>query len=449
MDELEILPEPAGELDWKVVRELRDVVVDRLSASQVPQAHQREHGRDIIRRTVTSWVEQQLKAGSRPPSSYTAQLQDAIFDSVFQLGRLQPLLRPDVENVEIHGCDTTWLRLQSGGLVRGPRVADSDEDLVAELQFLASRAGRSLSASHPRLHMELPDGSRLAAVIVTTRRPQVVIRRHLLQAATVSDLVRKKALTPALAEFLGAAVRAKRNIIVCGGQNSGKTTLIRSLAGLIPPHERWATAEQEYELHLDKLGHHPHLVVFQAREGGSEIGANGRAAGEVSLQEIVRDSLRMNLSRILVGEVRGSEVIPMLDAMSTGDGGSMCTLHARSAPDAVERLVVLCGRHGVTPEVAYRWIAGAVDLIVHLQMWDETAVGGGRTRFVSQVTEVVGMGEGGRPALNTLFHTPGTAPEAAPTGISPQCAPDLRRNGFDMGWLQHGRAPVRQLGGVW
>jgi Flp pilus assembly CpaF family ATPase len=449
VDELEVLPAPAQDLDWRVVRQLRDVVVDRLSASRVPQAHQRERGREIIQRTVASWVQEQIASGSRPASSYTTLLQEAIFDSVFQLGRLQSLLRPDVENIEIHGCDTTWLRMQSGELVRGPGVADSDEELVAELQFLASRAGRSLSASHPRLHMELPDGSRLAAVIATTRRPQVVIRRHLLQRATVEDLVTKRALTPALAAFLSAAVRAKRNIVVCGGQNSGKTTLIRSLAGLIPPHERWATAEQEYELHLDKLRQHPHLVSFQAREGGSEIGADGRAAGEVSLQEIVRDSLRMNLSRILVGEVRGSEVIPMLDAMSTGDGGSMCTLHARSAPDAVERLVVLCGRYGVTPEVAYRWIAGSVDLIVHLQMWDESAVGGGRTRFVSQVSEIVGMGEGGRPAINTLFQGQGNTPEAVPTGIAPQCAPELRRNGFDMGWLQHGRVPLAQTGGVW
>ncbi|MEV6822876.1 ATPase, T2SS/T4P/T4SS family [Nocardiopsis dassonvillei] len=449
MGEYEVLPASGPELDWAVVRQLRDVVVDRLSSSRVSQAHQRERGREIIGRTVASWVQEQISAGQRPASSYTTRLQQAIFDSVFRLGRLQPLLRPDTENVEIHGCDTTWLRLQSGQLVQGPAVADSDEELVAELQFLASRAGRSLSASHPRLHMELPDGSRLAAVIATTRRPQVVIRRHLLQTATVQDLVAKKALTPALAQFLGAAVRAKRNIVVCGGQNSGKTTLIRSLAGLIPAHERWATAEQEYELHLDKVDQHPHLVAFQAREGGSEIGADGRAAGEVSLQEIVRDSLRMNLSRIVVGEVRGSEVIPMLDAMSTGDGGSMCTLHARSAPDAVERLVVLCGRYGVTPEVAYRWIAGAVDVIVHLQMWDETALGGGRTRFVGQVSEVVGMGEGGRPALNTLFQSQGGTPEAVPTGIAPQCAPELRRAGFDMGWLQRGRSPVPQTGGAW
>ncbi|WP_028649045.1 CpaF family protein [Nocardiopsis sp. CNT312] len=446
MVELDVLPGAALELDWAVVRQLRDVVVDRLSSHRVPEAHQREHGRDIIRRTVTSWVQEQVSTGFRPASAYTAQLQQAIFDAVFGLGRLQPLLRADVENIEIHGSDTTWLRLQSGQLVRGPAVADSDEELVAELQFLASRAGRSLSASHPRLHMELPDGSRLAAVIATTRRPQVVIRRHLLQSATVEELVAKKAMTPGLAQFLGGAVRARRNIVVCGGQNSGKTTLIRSLAGLIPAHERWATAEQEYELHLDKLGRHPHLVAFQAREGGSEIGVDGRAAGEVSLQEIVRDSLRMNLSRIVVGEVRGSEVVPMLDAMSTGDGGSMCTLHARSAHDAVERLVVLCGRYGVAPEVAYRWIAGSVDLIVHLQMWDETAVGGARTRFVGHVAEVVGMGEGGRPALNDLFHTPGGTGEAVPTGIVPQCAEELRRAGFDLGWLQ---VSPSANGGLW
>lgn len=442
MSELEELDHPA-ELDWSVVRQLRDAVVDRLTDHNAAASHQRELGRKIISQTTMSWADQQVASGVRPSRGYTARLQQAIFDAVFGMGRLQPLLRrPDVENIEIHGADTTWLRLRSGELLRGPAVAESDEELVAELQFLASRSGRSLSTSHPRLHMELPDGSRLAAVIATTRRPQVVIRRHLLQAATLTDLVSGQMLTPELSAFLSAAVKAKRNIVVCGGQNTGKTTLIRSLAGQIPAHERWATAEQEYELHLDRLGQHPHLVSFQAREGGSELGADGRPAGEVDLQEIVRDSLRMNLSRILVGEVRGSEVIPMLDAMTTGDGGSMCTLHARSAPDAIERLVVLCGRHGVAPEVAYRWIAGAVDLIVHLQMWDESAHGGGRTRFVSQVSEVVGLGEQSRPALNHLFDTRGQRPEATPTGLFPQSAQDLRRAGFDTDTLQ-------RAGGSW
>ncbi|MCK9871416.1 Flp pilus assembly complex ATPase component TadA [Nocardiopsis dassonvillei] len=430
---------PQEALDWSLVRTLRETVVDRLSKADVAEAHKRERGRDLTRQVVSEWMHEQVTNGHRPSSEYALRLQNAIFAAVFELGRLQPLLRPDVENIEIHGHDITWLQLTDGTRQRGPAVAESDDELVQELQFLASRQGRSLSTSNPRLHMELPDGSRLAAVIATTRRPHVVIRRHLLQHADLNELVRRRMLTPAAAQFLEAAVLTRHNIVVCGGQGSGKTTLVRSLADLIPATDRWATAEQEYELHLDKLMQgpgvvrHPHLVAFQARQGGSELGVDGRSAGEVTLEEIVRDALRMNLTRIMVGEVRGPEVVPMLDAMSTGDGGSMCTLHARSARDAVERLVVLCGRSQatLTPDISYRWIAGSVDLIVHVDMRQEFTAHGTRTvRVVDQITEVVGVGEGGLPSMNDLFRSTETTVEAAATGLMPKRADDLRRAGW-------------------
>ncbi|MEU0490788.1 ATPase, T2SS/T4P/T4SS family [Nocardiopsis sp. NPDC006139] len=440
---------PQADLDWELVRTLRTTVVDRLSKAAVPQAHKRELGRNLARQAVTEWMHAQVVSGSRPSPEYGTRLQNAIFNAVFGLGRLQDLLRDDVENIEIHGCDVVWLRRTDGRRERGPAIAETDEELIAELQFLASRQGRSLSTAAPRLHMELPDGSRLAAVIATTRRPQVVIRRHLLQNADITELVGRRMLTPAAAEFLRAAVLARRNIVVVGGQGSGKTTLVRSLAGLIPAEERWATAEQEYELHLDKLNGHPHLVAFQARQGGSEIGADGRSAGEVTLEEIVRDALRMNLSRIMVGEVRGPEVVPMLDAMTAGDGGSMCTLHARSARDAIERLVVLCGRSQstLTPDISYRWIAGAVDLIIHVQMREERTDDGQVriTRYVDQITDVTGVGENGQPALNDLFLAQGEDTVAHPTGIMPKRVEELRR----MGWRPTPLAPSAVAGGVW
>ena len=141
---------------------------------------------------------------------------------------------------------------------------------------------------------------------------------------------------------------------------------------------------------------------MEARDGSSERDASGRRAGEVTLADLVRHALRKNLRRIIVGEVRGPEVLPMLDAMSTGDG-SLCTVHARSAAQAIDRLVTLAMSAGVgiTDTFAYRLLSGAVDLLVHIQLLDETALGGRRHRFVSEVLEVNGIGEHSRPALTT------------------------------------------------
>ena len=169
--------------------------------------------------------------------------------------------------------------------------------------------------------------------------------------------------------------------MVTGLQNAGKTTLIRALAHEFPPMERFATIEREYELFLHELpDRHIRVSAMEARDGSSERDASGRRAGEVTLAELVRHALRKNLRRIIVGEVRGPEVLPMLDAMSTGDG-SLCTVHARSATQAIDRLVTLAMSAGVgiTDTFAYRLLSGAVDLFVHIQLLDETALGGRAT----------------------------------------------------------------------
>lgn len=429
--------EPA--VNWDDVRAIRRAVADRLAtayqeAAPASEDDRRHYGRALIQYEVGQWVTSLVTAGRTAPSQAEEdQLRQAVYASVFGLGRLQPLVDdPDVENIEISGCDNVCLSYADGRLVRGPAVADSDEELVAELQFLASAKGRALSTAKPRLHLQLPDGSRLAAVIETARRPQVVIRRHRLIRITLDDLIHAGTLSSSLAQFLGAAVRARRNIVVTGTQNAGKTTLIRALAGQIPAEERFATIEKEGELHLDRLGAHPRMVAFEAREGTSELAADGRPAGEVGPAELILDALRLNLRRIIVGEVRGDEVRPMLDAMTTGDGGSMCTLHARSAHDAVERMVTLCGIAGIRPQLAYRVVAGAVDLIVHLRLVDHGH--GRRARFVSQVVEVGPFGERGRPAVTDLY-VPGPDGRAVPTQNPPSCMDELEQVGFDRGWL--------------
>lgn len=452
---------PVPSVSHVLVREVRRVVAEQLAARLQADpvrspAARRELARAILADELTARARARTRAGE--PAWSVAQeyaLAEAVMAALFGLGRLQPLIDdPGVENVEVNGCDRVWVSYADGREEPAGPVADSDAELIELLQLLAARTGnaeRTFSTASPSLHLRLDDGSRLAAMAWTTPRPQVVIRRHRVRDVDLDDLVALGTVDPALAAFLRAAVTAGKNIVVTGLQNAGKTTLIRALANEFHPMERFATIEKEYELHLHELtDRHPRVVAMEAREGSSErTDASGRRAGEVSLSDLVLDALRMNLRRIIVGEVRGPEILPMLEAMSTGDG-SLCTVHARTAAHALDRIVTLCLSAGVsmTDTFAYRLTAGAVDLLVHLTLLDESAIGGRKHRFVSQVLEVGGLGESNRPATTTVF-TPGVDGRAVPAH-RPTSLPDLVRAGFDPAWLDHPAgtwpAPLRLAG---
>ena len=227
----------------------------------------------------------------------------------------EPQLSPRVDN----GCDRVWVAAYADGQERevGP-IADSDEELVEMIQSLVTRTGqaeRTFTTASPSVHVRLEDGSRLAAMAWTTPRPQLVIRKHRIRDVDLDGLVRLGTLDETLSAFLRAALKAGKNIVVTGLQNAGKTTLIRALANEFGPEERFATIEREYELllHEDPV-RHPRVVAMEARIGSSERDARGHPAGEVTLSDLVVDALRMNLRRIIVGEVRGSEGLPEIRA---------------------------------------------------------------------------------------------------------------------------------------
>ncbi len=446
----------ARPVDPGTVRDVRravaEVLAARLQADAVPDpAARRELARSLLAAELSARARARVASGLDPwPVETEMAVASAVMAALFGLGRLQPLVDdPLVENIEVDGCDSVWISYADGHDRKGDPVAESDAELIELLQLLAARTGadeRTFTSAHPSLHLRLEDGSRLAAMAWTTPRPHVVIRRHRVKDVDLDDLVRLGTFDHTVAAFLRATVRAGKNVVVTGLQNAGKTTLVRALANEFPPLERFATIEKEYELHLHDLPErHPRVVAMEAREGSTERDAHGRRAGEVTLTDLVTDALRMNLRRIIVGEVRGAEVLPMLEAMSTGDG-SMCTLHARTAQHGIDRIVTLCLSAGVsmTESFAYRLLAGSVDLVVHLTLEDESATGGPKRRFVSDVVAIEGLGESSRPATTAVFG-PGPDGRAIPLH-RPAFLPDLVRAGFDPrlldggGWLDNGGA---------
>ncbi|QZN84905.1 CpaF family protein [Cellulomonas sp. C5510] len=446
----------ARSVDPGTVRDVRRAVAEalatRLQADAVPDpAARRELARSLLAAELSARARARVASGLDPwPVETEMAVASAVMAALFGLGRLQPLVDdPLVENIEVDGCDSVWISYADGHDRKGDPVAESDAELIELLQLLAARTGadeRTFTSAHPSLHLRLEDGSRLAAMAWTTPRPHVVIRRHRVKDVDLDDLVRLGTFDHTVAAFLRAAVHAGKNVVVTGLQNAGKTTLVRALANEFPPLERFATIEKEYELHLHDLPErHPRVVAMEAREGSTERDAHGRRAGEVTLTDLVTDALRMNLRRIIVGEVRGAEVLPMLEAMSTGDG-SMCTLHARTAQHGIDRIVTLCLSAGIsmTESFAYRLLAGSVDLVVHLTLEDESATGGPKRRFVSDVVAIEGLGESSRPATTAVFG-PGPDGRAVPLH-RPTFLPDLVRAGFDPrlldggGWLDGGGA---------
>jgi len=236
----------------------------------------------------------------------------------------------------------------------------------------------------------------MTATMSVTPRPCLSLRRHGYLDVTLSSLIKLGTVDEVTAAFLAAAVRSRCNMIITGAVNAGKTTLLRALASEIHPSERIATLESEYELYLQDRERHPDVIAFQARE------ANSEGAGSVSMHDLIAHALRHNPQRIIVGEVRRGEIMPMLEAMNSGQEGSMCTLHANSPAEAFDRILILALRGGLAlAERAIHILVGmAVDVIVHVRKRYD----GQRTiRFVSEILEVMPPGDTERPAVNRLF----------------------------------------------
>jgi len=317
-------------------------------------------------------------------------LRSAVLDELLGFGVLQDLLDDSsVSEIMVNGLRGIWVE-SNGVLHRTTRSFSSLEQLLRVIDRMVHSAGRRVDQASPMVDARLPDGSRLNVILppLSVDGPSVTIRKFTSAGLTMDDLVRQGSLDSEAADFLESAVRNRMNVLVSGGTGTGKTTMLNVLSSFIGRDERVVTVEDAVELTLDL----PNLVRLEARP------ANTEGSGEVTIRDLVRNSLRMRPNRIVVGEVRGWETIDMLQAMNTGHEGSLSTVHANTPRDALRRLETMTLLGGVDlPLRAIReQIASSIDLIVHLA---RDARG---RRFVSEIAEVEGM-ESDVVAMADLF----------------------------------------------
>lgn len=381
--------------------------------------------RELARVAAASTLTQ-LRGSSSPLTLFMNGLSDheVIEEAVARvlgLGRLDPLLVDDnISDIHVRGCAPVWVKLRDGSREQRPPIVDTDTELIELVRKIGARMARSeqrFDPAHPHMNLQLPDGSRMFAAMDIAMRPTLIIRRHRFEMSSLVELSQRGMMSIDVAAFLAASVRARRNIIIAGGTGTGKTTLLRALLNEVTRDERIVTIEDAYELgieHFEDL--HPDFDSLQARP------ANIEGNGEITVADLTRMALRMDPDRVIVGEVRGAEAFPMLLAMSQGNNGSMCTLHADSSRSVFPKLAayVSMAASGVPTETTNLLIASAVHFVVHIEIVD------GR-RVISSIREVVDA-DGASIVSNEVFdRTSQMPPFAALRSVTSEM---LREYGF-------------------
>ncbi len=413
-------------LRLEVQGELRRVM--DLDGLAEPDASGADEVRRVIRRLVDAANHHAASTGE-PPFADPEGLTRRLADEILGLGPLQALLDdPAIEEIIVNGPQRVFA-IERGQKRLTDVVLDDEQELLRIVRRAVGRLGRRLDETSPMVDARLSDGSRLNAVIppLTTRYTHITIRKFLLRARTLNDLVALDTLTPEVAAFLEASVQGGLNVLIAGGTGSGKTTCLNALGSSIAgTDERVVTIEETGELHLE--GMLPDCVALQARL------PNVEGIGAFPIRSLVKNALRMRPTRIIVGEVRGAEALDMLSAMNSGHEGSMCTIHANGPRQALSklRLYAMMAEESLPAEAVTEMIAEAIDLVVFLRL----DPGHGR-RVVTSIYEVTGL-EGDTVAGSDLF----TLREGRLTwtGIRPRFAGRLHGGGFP--WEHMVREPV-------
>src|SRR5450432_2078918 len=335
-----------------------------------------ERVRNEVRMAVARLVEEE-----KAPLSITEKdrVIEEVLDEVFGLGPLEPLLAdPTISDILVTTPALVFVE-RAGKLYRTPVEFKDNAHLLRIIEKIVSRVGRRVDESSPLVDARLPDGSRVNAAIppVAVDGPLLSIRRFGRYAIKGEDLVAKLALTEGMLELVKSCVKARLNILICGGTGSGKTTLLNALSSYIPEDERIVTIEDAAELRLQQT----HVARLETRP------ANVEGTGAIHIRQLVINALRMRPDRIIIGEVRSEEALDMLQAMNTGHDGSLTTIHANTPRDGLGRLEVMVGMANANMGIRSirQQIASAVNLFVQVARFSDG------TRRVTHITEVVGM----------------------------------------------------------
>lgn len=370
------------EQEQKFVTDIKKYVVENLALSRMSDEELEEKVEEIV---------YQRMSGQYCSIEQRVSIVQQVYSSIRGFGLLDSIINDDsITEVMINGPDNVFIE-QNGRLFRLDKQFESQRRLEDVIQRIVGLAGREVNQANPICDTRLPDGSRVNVVLppIALCGPTLTIRKFSKTPMTIEKLIQYGSITQEIADKLELLVKAKYNIFISGGTGSGKTTFLNALSNYIPKDERVITIEDSAELQITGIDN---LVSLETRN------ANASGAGQITIRDLIKSSLRMRPERIVVGEVRGGEALDMLQAMNTGHDGSLSTGHANSTEDMLSRLetMVLQGAEGLPLEAIRQQIASAVDIIIHLSRLRD------KTRKTMEITEVVGY-ENGKIILNPLY----------------------------------------------
>ena len=368
--------------EQQFVADIKRYVSENLSLSQINDDELEEKIEEIVLSRIGDMycsIEQRVS------------IVQQVYSSIRGFGLLDSIISDDtITEVMINGPDNVFIE-QNGRLFKMDKHFESQRKLEDVIQRIVGLAGREVNQANPICDTRLPDGSRVNVVLppIALCGPTLTIRKFSKTPMTIEKLIQYGSITQEIADKLEILVRAKYNIFISGGTGSGKTTFLNALSNYIPKDERVITIEDSAELQITGVDN---LVSLETRN------ANTSGAGQITIRDLIKSSLRMRPERIIVGEVRGGEALDMLQAMNTGHDGSLSTGHANSTQDMLSRLetMVLQGAEGLPLEAIKQQIASAVDSIIHLSRLRD------KSRKTMEITEVVGV-ENGQIILNPLY----------------------------------------------
>ena len=344
--------------DKKLLDELRVKIVENLIDQEIPEDK-------LLQQFINDEIDKSIE-GYDLTNLERSHLYNLIDNEINGYGPLTELLEDkNITEIMVNSPKEIYIEID-GQLIKDESVSFiNDEHIIRTIERMIGPMGRTIDATNPMVDSRLKDGSRINAVIppLSTKGPVITIRKFKKEMTSADDMIRIGSMTPYMATFLEAAVKGKCNIIICGGTGSGKTTLLNILSSFIPDNERIITIEDAAELKLEK----EHVISLETRV------TNYDNEGEITIRDLVINALRMRPDRIIVGEVRGKEAFDMLQAMNTGHEGSLTTLHANGAKDALNRLetMVLMSGLDIPIKAIREYIVSAIDLVVNIERMND------------------------------------------------------------------------------